>query len=177
MIIIHVDTFEDTARLKMVYNNLDWNVILYNPTREEVEKELSINDDDTIMLLGHGTSNGLFNKDWSGYVFDWRIAKKYCKDRKIIGIWCHASEFADNLNLHGFFTSMFISNIGEAITFGFHNNTDEDILDEVNFFSNKINEFIKNNVPMETWVSTLQECCHKEKDYVRFNYEALSYFE
>lgn len=176
MIIIHVDSFEDTARLKRVYNNLDGNVILYNPTRKDVEKELSINDDNTILLLGHGSSMGLFNKDWSGYVFDWRLAKKV-RDRKVIGIWCHASEFADRLELHGFFTSMFISNLSEALAFGFHKNTNEDILNEVDFFSEKINELIKNDVPMENWVAILQDCCHKEKDYVRFNYEALAYFE
>ena len=176
MIIIHVDSMEDTARLKAAYEGIDGNVILYNPTRKEVELELSVNDDD-MMLLGHGSRYGLFSPDWKGYVFDWRLARKYCANRKVIGIWCYASEFADTFELHGFFTSMFISNLGEALDLGFPNNTNEDILDEMSLFCNHINKFIKEDTPMEMWVPMLQDNCHREKDFVRFNYEALTYFE
>lgn len=176
MIAIHIDSMEDTARLKTVYEGIDC-TLLYNPTRNDVVFELANNDDDTILLLGHGSRSGLFSKDLQEYVFDWRIAKEYCKDRKIIGIWCYASEFGDSMGLHGFFTSMFISNLGEALSLGFTKNTNEDILDEVTFFCLIINKFIKENTPMENWVSILQKVCHKEKDFVRFNYEALSYFE
>lgn len=176
MIVIHIDSMEDTAGLKKVYDNLDGNVILYNPTKEIVKKELMINDDDTILCLGHGSPQGLFGVDWEGWVFDDELVP-LVKDRKIIGIWCHASLFANKHKLHGFFTSMFISNISEANDYGFWDNTNTDILKEVDIFSKKINELIKTNVPMKDWVKILQEGCHKEKDYVSFNYEGLMYFD
>lgn len=176
MIVIHVDSMEDTAGLKKAYEGLENVTLLYNPTKEEVVGTLRRDDDPLVMCLGHGTTSGLFNQDWFGYVVDHSMAD-LLRGRKMIGIWCFASSFAERYGLHGYFTSMFISNINEAEGFGFPDHTNADILNEAELFSEKINTMLKEGVPMEQWVGMLQAGCHKEKDFVRYNYEGMRYFE
>ena len=167
---------EDTARLKKAYEGLDDVTLLYNPTKEEVVEELQLNNDPLVMCLGHGTTSGLFGTSWLGYVVD-RSMADLLKNRKMIGIWCFASSFAERYGLNGYFTSMFISNINEAEGFGFVDNNNDDIFNEINLFCEKINTYLKDGVPMNQWVTDLQATCHKEKDFVKFNYEGMRYFE
>lgn len=176
MIVIHMDSMKDTARLKRLYDGLDNVTLLYNKSREDIEEVLSTNDDKLVMCLGHGSRYGLFNHDWHGNVIDHRNAH-LLKDRFVIGIWCYAAEFADRVGLHGYFTSMFISNVGEALCHGFPNNTEEDIFNEIDFFCDQIRSFIENGTEMSCWVNILQEVCHREKDFVKFNYEAMAFFD
>ncbi len=176
MIVIHVDSMEDTARLKKAYEGLDDVTLLYNPTKEKVVEELRLNNDPLVMCLGHGTTSGLFGTSWLGFVVD-RSMADLLKNRKMIGIWCFASSFAERYGLNGYFTSMFISNINEAEGFGFPDNTNEDILNEVNIFCETINTYLKEGLPMKEWVPRLQAGCHKEKDFVKYNYEGMRYFE
>lgn len=176
MIVIHIDTMEDTARLRRAYDGLDNVTLLYNPSRKRVEKELRTNNDRVVMLLGHGSRYGLFNRDWSGYIID-GINSNLLQDRLVIGIWCYASEFADRCGLHGYFTSMFISNMGEALALGFPNNEENDIFAEIDYFCDQIHDFIATNTEMATWVDILKESCHIEKDFVRFNYEAMAFYD
>lgn len=176
MIVIHMDSMKDTARLKRLYDGLDNVTLLYNKSREEIEEVLMANDDKLVMCLGHGSRWGLFSLDWHGNVIDHRNAH-LLKDRFVIGIWCYAAEFADIVGLHGYFTSMFISNVGEALSHGFPNNTEEDIFNEIDFFCDQIRNFIENGTEMSCWVNILQEVCHREKDFVKFNYEAMAFFD
>lgn len=176
MIVIHIDTMADTARLRRAYEGLDNVTLLYNPSRMRVERELRTNNDRVVMLLGHGSRYGLFSRNWYGFIID-RNNAYLLQDRLVIGIWCYASEFADMCGLHGYFTSMFISNMGEAISLGFPNNEESDIFAEIDYFCDQIHDFIANNTEMSTWVDILQESCHREKDFVRFNYEAMAFYD
>ena len=83
MIVIHIDSMEDTSCLKKAYEGLENVTLLYNPTREEVVGELQHNDDPLVMCLGHGSSSGLFNRDWFGYVVDHNMAD-LLRGRKMI---------------------------------------------------------------------------------------------
>ena len=116
MIVIHVDTMEDTTRLKKTYEGLENVTLLYNPTKEEVVAQLKRDDDPLVMCLGHGTTSGLFGTSWLNYVVD-RSIVDLLKDRKVIGIWCFARSFAERYGLQGYFTSMFVSNWDETYSF------------------------------------------------------------
>lgn len=176
MIVIHIDTMADTHRLSRAYEGLDGVTLLYNPTREEVVEELERNDDNLVMCLGHGTSRGLFSADFRGYVIDGYMAD-LLENRTMIGIWCYASDFASTYGMHGYFTSMFISNVGEARMNGFYEATEEEINDEIDEFCDSIRGFIEEHTEMDCWVDILQENCHRDRGFVRFNYEAMSYYE
>ena len=56
---------------------------------------------------------------------------------------------------------------------GGNNPTNEDILNEVNLFSENINTYLKGGLPLDEWVPRLQAGCHKEKDFVKYNYEGM----
>lgn len=174
ILVIYVDSAEDTKDLELTYEGLDV-TLLYNPTHQQVTRELRVTSADTVMILGHGSPGGLFTHDWRGNSVDWHHVP-YLRNKKCIGIWCYASEFAEKFDLNGFFTSMFISNKWEASYHGF-TAENEDIYEETRKFIKTVNQFVKDEVPMNEWVEKLISSADMTKPYVRFNYEALSYFE
>ena len=174
MIVIHIDSQKDTSFLTKCYEGIDAKVFV-NPTREEVEKVLTENPNEKVMMLGHGSSYGLFSFDWKGDVIDRRNAH-LLKDRECIGIWCYASDFARKEGLKGYFTSMFISNEGESQTFR-HNATEKEVFDEVAIFAERVNTLIKNETPLDEWVGILQGQADYTKSFVKFNYSAMEYLD
>ena len=175
MIVIYIDSQSDTAFLKECYKGIDNIILLYNPTKEEVNKTLAENPDEDVMMLGHGSPSGLFSADWKGNVVDYSNALRL-KGRNCIGIWCWAKKFAKNYGLKGYFTSMFISNESEARSFGY-NATDKEVFDEVDFFARAINGLIKDGVPYDKWVGKLQSIADMSKDFVKYNYDGMEYFD
>ena len=113
MIVVFVNSMEDTATFSRLYDGLEDVTLLYNPTREEVENVLRERPTERLMCLGHGSARGLFSHDFKGYLID-RNTTPLLQTREMIGIWCYASDFARLNNLRGFFTYMFISNPQEA---------------------------------------------------------------
>lgn len=176
MIVIHIDSMPDTNRLKRMYDGLDNVTLLYNPSREEIDNTLQTNDDPVVMCLGHGSPSGLFGTDWRGMAID-KYNAELLRNRTVIGVWCYASEFARREGLHGYFTYMFISNNGEAESLSYHGHTDSEIFEEIDVFCDSIKSFIEADTDMDCWVKILQEGCHKEKDFVRFNYSRMEYFK
>jgi hypothetical protein len=112
MITILINSQKDTDFLRRAYEGLENNIVLVNPSRERAEKVLAEHPNDMAMLMGHGSPSGLFSADWRGYIIDSKNAH-LLQNREVIAIWCWAKEFSRKEGLKGFFTSMFISNIGE----------------------------------------------------------------
>lgn len=175
MIVIHIDSQKDTTFLKKCYEGIEDTIVLYNPNVEEVNKALKENTDARVMMLGHGSPSGLFSKDWKGDV----ISKKnvdLLKGRECIGIWCYAKTFARRYALKGFFTSMFISNEGEAKSFGYKA-TEEEVFKEVEVFAERVHGLIADGTPLDEWVEILQDSADYDKPFVKYNYDALEYFD
>lgn len=178
MVVVHMDTRFDTVDFARVYDGLDCK-LFYTPTRRDRRAIMDAirNDEGPVILLGHGTPRGLLDPTFYDYIIESRDVD-LLRQRTIIGIWCYASEFADKYGLHGFFTSMFVSNINEAIEHQVdYLATEENIAEEFELFCRIINCFIRSELPMDEWVENLQGMCNRELPFVRYNYEALSYFE
>lgn len=176
MIIIHSEIDEDTKRLRKIYEGLDNIVLLKNKPRDEIYKAIKESQNgETIMLLGHGDRYGLWD-NLEGTKIITPDDSKYLRGRNIIGIWCYASEFADTYRLSGFFTSMFISNLTEALMLGFSGQSQEDIYSELDIFCENLNSLLSEKIELKEWPGILQEGCHKDIPFVRFNYEALCYY-
>lgn len=175
MIIVYVDTQEDTSTFKTLYDGIEC-TLLTNPRRSEVVKILEDNPTETLMCFGHGSSNGLFSSHIDeNMVIDGQMIH-LLKDREIIGIWCYASQFAIKHNLKGFFTYMFISNSVEAKCF-MYKGGNEEIFAENKLFAERINNFIKDKTPLCEWVDKLNEVANHDIDFVHFNYSNLSYLD
>lgn len=177
MLIIHIKTTKDTEDFSSIYVDLSIfePTILINPSKSEAKKAI-INEKDTIVLIGHGNENGLFNPRMDGFIVDANTVQ-FLREKTIIGIWCFAGNFADKYDLTGFFSSMFISNPSELVEIaGFEefDNCEDIIRDENLAFSNKINNLIRTDVPTNEWADRLNESVkdnpHK---FVHYNYEAM----
>lgn len=148
----------------------------YN-SRQLVDEAIE-NEHDTLIMCGHGTGYGLMNPGFKGgtYLIDRNNYAKI-KCNRVIGIWCHAKDFAENYGVKGFWSSMFISNHGEATANGCYKSTDQTITEQEILFCLRLNELVRNYVPMKTWVDTLRKAADYSIDVVKFNYDGLKYYK
>lgn len=177
MIVVYVNSMEDTATFDAIYRNLNEDtIILHNPTRAEVDAILTERPTETLLCFGHGTPRGLFSHDFSGMLID-AESVPLLVNREMIGIWCYASNFGIAHNLRGFFTYMFISNQQECAfnRCGWYEN--EVIFAENRLFAERINTLIRENTPLEQWVDILYESRNADLPFVEFNYGNLSYLD
>ena len=172
MLVIHIISTEDTNDFSGIYDGLDATVLINPSTR--IAREAIVDEQDTIVLIGHGTDHGLLNKNLNGYFIDsgW---VNLLRNKTIIGIWCNASNFADRYELTGFFTSMFISNAQELIDCGFQtfDNCDEVIRTQNQIFASRINQLLSTNIPSRDWSKILFDSLDNEERFVYYNYEAM----
>lgn len=180
--IIAVESKLDCRDFRGIYEGLDGDTLI-NPSKGQVRSMLRAHPERPLIINGHGTENGLLNKDWNGYVVDSGIVDMLRKRPCIIGVWCYAGNFADKYGLHGFFTSMFISTPDEATDLGFLNAIPEDITNENRLFAKRINKLCKDlhmldgKPLMGDWIHQLQSKADISKGFVRFNYEAMAVYD
>ena len=125
MLVIHPKD-KTTSVLSTLYEGMDANVVSGNCSNKEMGHLLHhVSSEERIMLLGHGSDKGLFyREDDTKDEFDKIIVghphafhlRKHVSN--IIGIWCHADEFARVEGLHGLFSGMIISEEQEAVEYG-----------------------------------------------------------
>lgn len=171
---IIINVKPDTNDFGYLLNDIVGRTVLINPTRKEVRQLLRESKND-LLLYGHGDEGGLYNSFWNGYIIDSKDVEQLRK-RNVIGLWCYAGNFADKYGLHGFFTSMFISNIDEANYLQIPG-TPERISEESIKFNVIVNRLLKNKTPYSEWVDIIQSEATPNDPVVRYNYEALGYYE
>ena len=121
MLVIH-PTDKTTEMHSILYEGLGARLIESYCSNKEMGYQLRhTSPSERIMLLGHGSDKGLFfrkndeEEDFDGIIVGHPQAyylRKHCGG--IIGIWCHAVEFAKKEGLHGLFSGMIISEMSEA---------------------------------------------------------------
>lgn len=123
---------------------------------EKVNAALST-ECDYLILTGHGTEWGLLHPDIEkGIYLVHENNISLIKAKNVIGIWCFAREFATkHKDLHGFFSSMFISNVDEAREFGILDVHQSEIDSSTREFCLDVNWFIEKEVPLTEWLSQL----------------------
>ena len=170
---IFVNSMPDTAAYTILERIVSGRRLL-NPSRAEVVQLLEDSDND-LLIFGHGNEWGLYDTNLRDYLIDASNAEQLQR-RTVIGIWCFAGNFADRYELHGFFTSMFISNVNESVEMWVPAEED-DIREQFSLFLNRVCVLVENDEPIENWVDSLQRQADLSIPFVRYNYEALSFFE
>lgn len=148
----------DTSILKKMWDGLDSDVIEFSFGGERLIDKTGLmkileKETDTVLFCGHGSNMGC----WApgiGFSIDESVLP-HLRAKNIIGIWCHASSFAIMNNLHGFFTSMFISNALEAKFVDIPNSGNVEIYNSEKRFCNRVNELLREKVPLSEWKDTL----------------------
>lgn len=170
----------DTLVLKHIWEGLlNVKVIEVNghngPWAKKVDSAI-LAEKDTLILCGHGYPSGLLSPQSHGeplIVSERNV--RYIKAKRVIGIWCHASSFAQSMNLKGFFSSMFISNPVEALVNNCPKSSGEIITREEILFGKRLNKLIASDTPMSEWKDKLIDQADMSIDVVRFNYKGLTY--
>jgi hypothetical protein len=153
-LIIHPED-DSTFFLDIVYKNIpDKTVVTGGVSKYEVMK--LIESHDRVMMMGHGSPGGLFSvgqftemgSKYGGYIIDQSTVPLLKEKDNSVFIWCNADRFVNTFGLKGFFSGMFISEVGEALYCGLPG-TPQEMVDESNYgFCNIIAKYINEDKQM-----------------------------
>lgn len=136
-LIIHPED-RSTDFLKPIYANVENPTLITGGVTKSELREL-VQSHDQVMMMGHGSPGGLFSMgkfgdDGSfgrGYIIDYSFVPVLKEKDNNVFIWCNADMFVFYNDLKGFYSGMFISEVGEALYCGLPGTT-QDIVDESN---------------------------------------------
>lgn len=172
----------DTAVLRNLWNGMpDVKVVeigKFTRNARRMVDEAIAQETEMLVMCGHGTPEGLINPnftDYDRYLIDSRN-KNLIRAKSIVGIWCHAKDFAERYGVRGFWSSMFISNLMEAHYNHIYNTDSGTITHDETMFCLFTNYLIRNNVPQENWIDVLCKCVDFNDPVIRFNYSGLVYY-
>jgi hypothetical protein len=142
-LIIH-PTDRSTDFLSPIYANItDATIMNGGVSKDQVAK--AINEHDRIIMLGHGSPYGLFSIGQftgnNGYVIDESMVPLLL-DKECISIWCNADQFMNKHQLYGFYSGMFISEVGEAMYCGLPGMEQETVTASNDYFAELLGEVI-----------------------------------
>ena len=94
-----------------------------------------IESHDRVMMLGHGSPDGLLSCGkfigTNGLIVDDSMVEALRTKDNSVFIWCYADEFVTRYGLNGFFTGMFVSEVGESYYCGV--DSPQNIVDASNY--------------------------------------------
>lgn len=126
---------DSTFFLDIVYRNIEDLTLITGGVSKSELKEL-VKEHDRIMMMGHGSPGGLFSVGQfdtnNGYIIDSSFVDLLKEKDNSVFIWCNADKFVDAYDLKGFYTGMFISEVGEAYYCGLPE-TEQPEVDESNY--------------------------------------------
>ena len=144
-LVIH-PTDASTDFLKPIYANISEATIIHGGIGKGQIAKL-ISEHDRIIMMGHGSPSGLFScakfgdNDYSGFVIDYKMVP-LLRDKECIAIWCNADKFMNQHELNGFYSGMFISEVGEAKYCGLPGTLQETVTVSNNYFAQIAGEVI-----------------------------------
>lgn len=173
-----------TKELSVLYDGSPYVITDPDAFKSEVDHFLNhVPSDAYIMLLGHGSPDGLYSRlDDSGepVIFDKILVGKpqvyYLKkhQHQLIGIFCYAKEFAEQFKLHGLFSGMFISEYKEALELGVET-TEEEIKMEMQKFTERLKMLLDDETPLYDIPDKLREMDDVKSPLTLFNYYSIYY--
>jgi len=120
-LIIHIDD-PTTAFMKKVYEGTKATVLNSYVPVDEMNSLLE--EHDRIIMIGHGNPKGLFshpmsllrdnNYEGDGYIISDKNVEVLSTKKDCVYLWCDADRFIIDNQLTGFYSGMYISELGEA---------------------------------------------------------------
>ncbi len=173
-LIIHPED-ESTDFLKDIYSGLPDTTIITGGLKKDEVHQL-IREHDRIFMLGHGFPDGLFSVGQfpgAGSLIIDRNTAPLLQDKENICIWCYADEFVNRYQLNGFYTGMFISEVGEAGYYGIPTNQQE-----INYSNKLFAAIVKKNLDNEEMLKKVKsEYYHSGSKVILFNRRRLYHYE
>ncbi len=123
-----------TEFLTEIYSNLQGKTVIQGGICKSEVNGL-IESHERIIMLGHGAPFGLMNpRRFPGagfFIIDDITVSSLKNKSSCIYIWCHADQFVTRNGLFGLCSGMFISEMGEAELYGFHD-IEQKMIDQSN---------------------------------------------
>ena len=165
----------DTRVLQNLWKGFKPKVIhAFKDTQEDINDALQ-KENDILILCGHGSPSGLFGD--SGYAVGFHNVE-LIKAKYVIGMWCHAKEFAKSAHLEGFFTAMYISNRSEAL-FNLKEEvtvSSAEITASETEFCLHINDMIRNSLDtIKQWPEEILKIMPPKNQVEEFNHRQVEY--
>ena len=174
-LVIHPKDSSTDFLCKMYENIPHKKVIRGGLTKWEVGK--LINEYGRVIMCGHGVPSGLLSvgqfHSENGLIIDSSFVNQLSKRKECIYIWCNSDKFVNRNNLKGFYSGMFVSEVGESEYCNVPS-TQEVVTESNDTFSNIMSKYINKNV------KTIYENVRNEygkfsetNKVGRYNYERL----
>lgn len=126
---------KSTNFLKTIYEDIPDQTLITGGVSKKDIIDL-IQGHDRVMMMGHGTPQGLLSmyqfESYVPYIIDYKVVPFLKEKSENVFIWCNADKFVNYFRLEGFYSGMFISEVEEAEYCGLPGTT-QDIVDESNF--------------------------------------------
>lgn len=140
---------ESTTFLEPIYENVDGKEIIQSQTTPKKVSKL-IKTSGRVLMMGHGSPRGLFSMNlfdayYRPFVIRSDESVMLKKQTENVYIFCHANEYVEANDLHGFYSGMFISEVREAILCGISNPTKAMVTESNQAFSRIVGKHI--NLP------------------------------
>lgn len=163
-----------TSFLSEIYQGKDWRVVREIQDAKQLLEEAKSYD--RIIGLGHGFDEGLFAKSGMNFTkkafshglainSDWA---PIMKTKQNVCIWCFASTWAKSYDVPGFFSGMFVSEVGEALLLGLEATEQE--ITESNYMFSKI---LGKNIFQENMYEKVLEEYNGNNPVVKYNRSLL----
>lgn len=170
----------DTLTLQRIWRDVP-NVTLVEITRDDEDCDARVDsaieqEHDTILFCGHGSPYGLLHPNFREYILH-ENNRNLIHARNVIGIWCHASSFAETYHVNGFFSSMYVSNINEAYQNGLTEARVTEVNSSLELFCDRVNNLLLNQVPLDRWVEHFTTQINESNSVEVFNYNGLRYYD
>jgi len=165
-LVIHPDD-SSTKFLSQIYEGRDFTIEnRHGKNHDYTRKEFiqQIKDHDRIIMMGHGYPGGLFMSFIDPTVV-YLLREKEC-----ICIWCNADQFVNKYGLKGFYTGMFISEVGEANWFQIQ--TDQAAVDRSNQL---FTQLVTDNIDIPNPQPIIKENYIGDCPVIRYNNDRLYY--
>lgn len=137
-----------------------------------------IEQHDRVIMMGHGSPNGLFSvgqfEEDYGFIINHTMIDILNRQPQNIFIWCNADQFVGKYNLKGFYSGMFISEVSEAAYCGLPGIRQEQVDESNDRFAHILGACI--NDPKETLYNKVKKAygiLAENNPVARYNYDRL----
>lgn len=171
----------DCATIARMWNGVEGiNLVEITPNEDEFASEIRVDnaiaaEEDTLLLIGHGTTDGLLHPNFRGSYLIHENNIDLIRARRVICCWCYASTFCEAHDFHAFATSMFISNVGETYDNCIYG-VEQESIDATNIrIYSEIMQLMQSETPLNEWVMIMGARMDAENPVDCFNRQGLLY--